>query len=86
MPVENPPDIWALLFDQTPRALRWLFGICTLGIFTFASMLYRWNRADMRRVEDRIDRLESRLDRQMAEQTRILTEIAVNTGRHHEER
>lgn len=79
MPVDKQPDIWALIFEQTPTTLRWIFGVLTLGVFTLLSVLYRWHRADMRRIESRIDNLEGRLDHHMGEQTRILTQIASNT-------
>ena len=81
MPVDKSPDIWALIFEQTPQALRWVLGISTLGVFTLLSVLYRWHRADVRRIEDRIDHLEHRIDRHMTNQTKILSEIASNTGR-----
>lgn len=79
MPLDKQPDIWALIFEQTPQALRWVLGISTFGVFTLLSILYKWHRADLRRIEERINRLEGRLDRHMATQTRILSEIASNT-------
>ena len=45
MPVDKDPDIWALIFEQTPQALRWVLGVATLGVFTLLSILYRWHRA-----------------------------------------
>lgn len=80
MPVDKQPDIWPLVFEQTPQALRWALGVATLGVFTLLSILYRWHRADVRRIEERIDHLEGRLDTHMSTQTRILSEIASNTG------
>ena len=80
MPVDKDPDIWALIFEQTPQALRWVLGVATLGVFTLLSVLYRWNQRNMDRVEGRITRLEERMDENMREQNRLLTQIATNTG------
>ena len=44
------PDVWNMIFEQTPTVLRWVMGILTLGIFTLASILYKWHREDMERV------------------------------------
>jgi len=58
------PDVnfWDYMFEHTPRALRWVFGILTIGIFTMLGILYRWNKEDMRRIEGRIDHIDSRID------------------------
>lgn len=82
MPVDKDPDIWALIFEQTPQALRWVLGVASLGVFTLLSVLYRMNQKNMDRVEGRISRLEERMDRNMQEQNRLLTQIASNTGHH----
>lgn len=80
MPSSEGPDVWHLIFEQTPPVLRWVLGILTLGIFTVLGILYRWSREDLRRVESRITHLEGRLDRHMDENNRLLTQIASNTG------
>jgi hypothetical protein len=72
-------DVWDLLFNQTPTVLRWALGVLTLGVFTLASVLYRWHRADMKEMHDRVDRLEARMDQRHAETNRYLIEIAQNT-------
>ena len=85
------PDIWTLLFDQTPPVFRWALGMLTLGIFTLASVLYRWHRDDLKEVHDRVDRLErrieahntrlgERIDAHNTETNRLLFQIARNTG------
>ena len=74
-------DIWNTLFDQTPRIVRWLLGFLTLGIFTLLGVLYRWHRDDMRRVHERVDQLEHRLDDRLDEVNRHLIQIAANTSR-----
>lgn len=75
------PDIWTLLFDQTPTIIRAALGILTLGIFTLAGVLYRWHRDDLREVHDRVDRLEKVMDSRHQETNRLLFEIAQNTRR-----
>jgi hypothetical protein len=77
------PDIWELVFQQTPTIIRWMLGILTMGIFTLAGVLYRWHRDDMRDLHDRVDRLDSHLVAQHTETTRILVQIASNTSRSH---
>lgn len=76
------PDIWQLVFDQTPSVIRWALGVLTLGIFTLASVLYRWHRDDLKEVHERVDRLESRIEAQHTETNRLLFQIARNTGSH----
>lgn len=74
------PDIWHLVFEQTPPVFRWALGMLTLGIFTLASVLYRWHRDDLREVHERVDRLENRIEAQHVESNRLLFQIARNTG------
>lgn len=66
-------DIWNLLFEQMPTIFRWMLGVLTLGIFTMLSILYRWHRRDMERVEHRIDRVED-----------ILMKVHENTRRNND--
>ena len=75
------PDIWTLVFQQTPTIIRWMLGILTMGIFTLAGVLYRWHRDDMRDLHDRVDRLDSHLVAQHTETTQTLVQIASNTSR-----
>ena len=63
----SEPSVWEMLYTQTPVALRAVLGFVTLGLFTLAGILYRWHRADIQAVHDRMDRLEKRLDTQFAE-------------------
>lgn len=35
------PDIWFLLYEQTPPMLRWLFGILTAGLYFLARYIWR---------------------------------------------
>ena len=66
MQITPEPDIWTLLFEQTPFILRVALSILTFGLFTLAAMLWRWNRADLQRVEkqvhSRMDRVEGKID------------------------
>lgn len=82
------PDIWQLMFDQTPAIIRFVLGVLTLGIFTIAGVLYKWHRDDLQKVHERVDRLERMLEerhahvyQRMDEQNRLLIEIAANTRR-----
>ncbi|MDI5890620.1 hypothetical protein [Halomonas rhizosphaerae] len=75
------PDIWTLLFDQTPVIIRAVLGLLTLGIFTLAGVLYRWHRDDLKEVHDRVDRLEHVMDERHQETNRLLFQIVQNTGR-----
>lgn len=61
------PDVWSMIFDQTPVILRWVMGILTIGIFTLASILYKWHREDMARVREQqqadMDQTRSNINR-----------------------
>ena len=72
-------DIWQVVFEQTPTVLRWVMGILTLGIFSLASVVYRWHRDDMERMAGRMDRMESRLEQQLQHINDTLLVIASNT-------
>ena len=91
MPVENLTDsnVWEALFEHTPTPIRYLFGVLTLGLFTLAGLLWRWNREDVKRVEDKIDKAETernaqikdlheRIDRSDREVTHRLDEVNVH--------
>ena len=96
MPASGPhgagPDVWNLLFEQTPVIVRWALGVLTLGLFTVTGILYRWNRQDIQRIDSRItdningvqtriSALEGRLDHRLEEMNRHLIDIAANTKR-----
>lgn len=51
------PDVWQLIFEQTPVIIRAALGILTLGMFTLATMIYKINRDDMAELR-RIQREE----------------------------
>lgn len=67
--MDETPDIWALIFEQTPQAIRWIFGVLTLGLFTLATLLWRWHREEMKRLEDDTQQVRrevhERLDREV---------------------
>lgn len=63
----NPPDVWHLMFEQTPVIIRGLLGFVTLGLFTVAGILYRWHRKDMQRIEDRMNKIEERMEQGFTE-------------------
>ena len=79
MPNSSDPNVWEMVFNQTPAVLRWALGILTFGIFTLAGVLYRWHRADMDEMHRRMDRMEALADKRHNETNRLLFEIAQNT-------
>ena len=72
-------EIWQILFNETPVFFRWLFGVLTLGMFTLASILYKWHRDDMSKMEARIMHMELKLDARLEHIYDTLLEIARNT-------
>jgi len=54
------PDIWQLMFEQTPTIIRWVLGVLTLGVFTLAAVLYKVHREDLNKVHLRINELDQR--------------------------
>lgn len=76
--MNNPtPDVWQLLFEQTPVFIRGLLGVLTLGLFTLAGILYRWHKADMERIEKRIDKIETKMDEGFSEMRGYLMAAAI---------
>ena len=86
------PDIYRLVFDQTPKVIQWLLGVLTLGLFTIAAWAWRAQTSNVQRVERqvhrRMDRFEEntnkRMDdtnKRMDEMNHHLIEIAQNTRR-----
>jgi hypothetical protein len=60
--MQAPPDIWEVIFDQTPTIIRWALGILTLGLFTLAAWIWRSQRADIERIERQ---MHSRITREI---------------------
>jgi len=65
------PDIWFLLYEQTPPLLRWLFGLLTAGLYFLARYIWRQRQERIAVLEalvrsaattDDITRLEHSLD------------------------
>lgn len=79
MPDPRNPDIWHMVFEQTPPAIRWVFGVLTFGVFTLLSVIYKWSRDDMQKVYARMDHLEATMEKRHAETNRLLFQIARNT-------
>jgi hypothetical protein len=67
MSEERNPDFWQMMFEQTPVVIRYILGILTLGLFTLASVLYKWHRDDMERMHERMDDLDDKMDRGFSE-------------------
>lgn len=62
---EHVPDVWKLLFDQTPIALRWALGIMSAGVFTLATYIYRRNQRKVQAMEDYIDKKIEEVEKKM---------------------
>lgn len=79
----TPPDVWHLLFEQLPTALRWLLGILTLGGFSLASWIWHRQERNIDRVEvqihRRMDREMNALNERLDNIDRSLIQIAQNT-------
>lgn len=82
-PSGNDPDIYRLIFEQTPRIIQWILGVLTLGLFSIAGWLWRMQTQNVERVErqvhERMDRVEGNLNQRMDEMNHHLIEIANNT-------
>jgi len=72
-----PPDVWQLMFEQTPVLIRAILGFVTFGLFTLAGILYRWHQEDMKRIEKRIDRIEESMDDGFSEMRGYLIEASM---------
>lgn len=86
------PDVWQMIFEQTPEILRWVMGFLTLGIFTLASVIYKWHREDMRKVREEqrkdmdqtrenVNRIHTRIDelhREMSDNHNALYQLLLH--------
>jgi len=84
----QPPDVWHLLFVQLSPALRWLFGVVTLGLFSIAGILWARQERNVQRIEqqlhDRMDREMRHINERLAAIDRHLMEVAYNTATRHQ--
>ena len=66
----DAPDIWKLIFEQTPVVIRWLLGVLTLGIFTMLGLLWRWSRKDIENLQkhqhDHLQSINGRISTEIA--------------------
>ncbi|SFU86377.1 hypothetical protein [Halomonas korlensis] len=83
--MDKMPDVWDMIFTQTPSVLRWALGVLIMGIFTLASFLFRRHQDDIKAIRERLDKLEMRIQAQNVETNRLLFQIARNTNRAEEE-
>ena len=65
MSEEYTADVWRLLFDQTPIALRWVLGIMSAGVFTLATYIYQRNQRKVQAMEDYIDKKIEEVEKKM---------------------
>lgn len=73
---EHSIDLWQMLFDQTPIALRWMMGALIAGILTMAAYIYNRN-------QQRVQELESYFDKRLVEVERAM-EIMAEKSQHRE--
>lgn len=57
MPVEDW-NVWQAVVEHTPAPLRWALGGLIGLVTTLVAMLWRWNRKDIARLEERITLLD----------------------------
>lgn len=62
---EHSPDVWKLIFEQTPVVLRWALGILSAGLFTMATYIYRRNQRKMQETETYIDKKIQEVEKKM---------------------
>ena len=62
---EHSPDVWRMLFEQTPVVLRWVLGILSAGLFTMATYIYRRNQRKMQEIETYIDKKITEVEKKM---------------------
>ena len=55
-------ETWQAIYEHAPALVRWLVGILSFGVITILSMLYKWHRQDLQRIEKRMDHIDSRID------------------------
>jgi len=67
-------NIWMLIFEQTPVALRWILGILTCGIFWLAQRLYLNHK-------ERVNRLENLIVNQSKETNKNIREVHAKVDR-----
>lgn len=73
-------DIWQMLADQTPLAIRWVFGVLLGGIIIMVGWLFKRQRKDIARLHQRIDNLEGTLDQTRFNTQRDMVRIALDAS------
>lgn len=67
----HDPNLWYMIFEQTPPTLRWLLGVLSCGLFLLARYIWKRNMERLLIVEQaqkkfatngRIDKLESSIN------------------------
>ncbi len=52
----HDPNIWYLVFENTPPALRWLLGILSCGLFFLAGYIWKRHTERLRIIEQSLDK------------------------------
>lgn len=55
-------NVWVMMFESTPPALRWVLSILTLGLFGLAGVIWRRYHERIAIVESRINSLATKED------------------------
>lgn len=66
--MNHEPDVYKMLFEQTPIVVRFMLGVLSVGLFTIASYVYRRNQT-------RVEKIEIHMDAQMARVYQHVSEI-----------
>lgn len=64
-------NVWILLFEHTPPAMRWVLGILTCGLFYLAQRLYLAHK-------NRVDKLESVINARMLQTDHNITALRLH--------
>ena len=64
MPVEDL-NFWQAIVEHTPAPLRWVLGGLIGLVTTLVTVMWRWNRKDIARLEKRITLLDQQRQRDL---------------------
>ena len=77
------PDVWTMLFEQTPTIVRWLLGVLTMGLFTLGGVIYKINKRDMEKLNGDIDGLRRDINGVREQQNQIYR-LLITRGSGHD--
>lgn len=71
-------NVWRMLLEQIPPLIRTIISVLAVGVSTLIGVLWRWQRRDIERLENRIDRLEQHIDQRFEETNNHLLNVATS--------